>query len=62
MTDTIKKLAMEWKDASDKAGLATDARVDNPSDENHKAEDLAWRRRSTCANVLAMAIAQELGL
>lgn len=65
MNDTIKKLAIEWKEA-DKAMIKARNDLNNPNNMNlEKCYDIFHReheKRNTCANILAMAIAQELGL
>lgn len=52
MNDTIKKLAIEWKEA--------DAEWCNAKLSEERNE--AWIIRAKRANILAMAVSQELGL
>ena len=61
MTDVIKNLVNEYKEADKAAGLASEAYVDSgKSDEAGKIEAVAWKRRNVAANVLAMAMVAEL--
>lgn len=65
MTDTIKKLAIEWKEADkamDNAKQYIEKPVNMISDVDFEKFMDAHTNRNACANVLAMAIAKELGL
>jgi len=65
MDETIKKLAQEYREA-DKVALASTvtlkAAEDDQIDAAYEASVTAWKLRSSAANVLALAVCEQLGI